>query len=217
MTLLSAAEADAINREVARIEARTGIEIVAVVTRRSNHYPQIPWKAFALGASLAAIAFVAIDLARPAWPSTHLALVEAVTILGAGAALAVLTVLSPAVARVFLRGPRRDLEVRRYAHERFLRHEVFATRNRDGVLLLVSLFERKVEVVADRGFDGRIGATEWRRAITRMTPVAATLGPVAALQEGLTAIEALLVEHGYAGAAGDVNELADRPREEAGP
>lgn len=217
MTILTAPEAEAINREVARIEARTGVEIVAVVTRKSNHYPQIPWKAFALGAALAAIAFVIADLLHPSWPSSHLALVEAVAILGTGATLAVLTVFSPAAARIFLRGPRRDLEVHRYAHERFLRHEVFATRSRTGVLLLLSLFERKIEIVADRGYDGRIGAAEWRRAIVRIAPVAATLGPAAALQEGLTAIESLLVEHGYAGTAGDVNELPDAPREEAGP
>lgn len=217
MKLLTAAESETINREVARIEARTGIEIVAVVTAKSNHYPQIPWKAFALGTALAAIGTVLADLIRPDWPSHHAALLQAVVILGTGATLALATVFIPAIARLFLRGPRRDFEVRRFAHEKFLRHEVFATRQRTGILLLVSVFERKVEIVADRGFDGRISRADWRRTVLRMAPVAATMGSAAALHEGLSAIEALLVENGFTPTVPDDNELANAPREERLP
>lgn len=216
-TLLTAAESRAINAEVARIEARTGVEIVAVVMAKASHYPQIPWKAFALGASIAAAAAVIIDLVRPEWPSPHSALRIAVAMLGAGGFLALSTVFVDGVARLFLRGPRRNFEVRRAAREMFLRHEVFATRNRTGLLLLVSLFERRLEIVADRGFDGRVVAVEWRAAIERMAPVVASAGPAAALREGLLAIEALLVEKGCRPGRAEVNELPDAPREERAP
>ena len=71
VTLLTAAQSDAINAEVARIEARTGVEIVAVVTAKSSDYPQIPWKAFALGVSVAAAVLVLADVVRPDWPSSR--------------------------------------------------------------------------------------------------------------------------------------------------
>ena len=217
MNLLTTAQADAINAEVARIEARTGVEIVAVVTAKSSHYPQIPWKAFALGVSLAAAAAVIGDLVRPEWPAPHSAFLAVIAMLGAGAGLALSTIFVPGIARVFLRGPRRDFEVRQCAREMFLRHEVFATHDRMGVLVLVSLFERKLEIVADRGFDGRVAAVEWRASIERMAPLVATEGPAAALREGLSAIEALLVEKGYGSARPGANELPDAPREERAP
>lgn len=217
VTLLTAAQSDAIDAEVARIEARTGVEIVAVVTAKSSHYPQIPWKAFALGVSLAAAALVLADVLRPDWPSSRAALLHVVAMLAAGAVLALSTVFVPGIARLFLRAMRRDFEVHRCARDMFLRHEVFATHDRTGVLLLVSVFERKLEIVADRGFDGRVTPAEWRAAIERMAPRAAAQGPAAALHEGLDAIEALLVEKGFRPAAAAPNELPDAPREEREP
>lgn len=212
--LLTAAEADAINAEVARIEARTGVEIVAVVTAKASHYPQIPWKAFALGTTLAAAGLVVAEALWPGWPSARAVLVDVIALLGSGAGLALLAIFVPGVARVFLRGPRRDFEVHRCAREMFVRHEVFATRDRRGVLLLVSLFERKVEIVADRGFDGRVDPVDWTAAIARMAPLLPAQGPGAAVRAGLAAIEALLLERGYASLRPDVNELPDAPREE---
>ena len=58
----------------------------------------------------------------------------------------------------------------RSARERAL--EVFAelgvwnTRERNGVLIYVLLAERDVEIVADRGFDGRVSNDEWQRICT---------------------------------------------------
>ncbi|MBK9702448.1 MAG: TPM domain-containing protein [Betaproteobacteria bacterium] len=215
--LLTAAESDAVNAEVARAEARTGVEIVAVVTLRSNHYPQIPWKAFALGAALAGVAIVVQEFVRPDWPAGRAALFDAVTILGAGATAALATVIVPAFARLFLRRLRREFEVRRCAELLFHRHRVRATRRRTGVLLLVSLFERRIEVVADDAFAGRVSAEEWRAAIDRMVPRIATEGAAAALTEGIRAIAALLEQKGFVADGTDGNELPDRPREERGP
>jgi putative membrane protein len=168
-----------------------------VVTLRSNHYPQIPWKAFALGAALAGVAIVVQEFLRPDWPAGRAALFDAVTILGTGAAAALTTVIVPAFARLFLRRLRREFEVRRCAELLFHRHRVHATRRRTGVLLLVSLFERRIEVVADDAFAGRVSAEEWRAAIDRMVPRIATEGAAAALTEGIRAIAALLEQKGF--------------------
>jgi hypothetical protein len=58
---------------------------------------------------------------------------------------------------------------------------------------------------------------EWRASIERMAPLVATEGPAAALREGLSAIEALLVEKGFRPAHAAPNELPDAPREEREP
>jgi hypothetical protein len=45
-----------INTLVTRFESATGVQAVAAVTRKADAYPEIPRKAFALGASLGALA-----------------------------------------------------------------------------------------------------------------------------------------------------------------
>ena len=44
---LSRAEADG----AARVEARTGAQLVTAIVARSDAYVELPWKAFALGAA----------------------------------------------------------------------------------------------------------------------------------------------------------------------
>jgi uncharacterized membrane protein len=51
---------------------------------------------------------------------------------------------------------------RERALEVFSELEVWDTAERNGVLLYVLLAERDVEIVADRGLDGRVGDQEWR-------------------------------------------------------
>jgi putative membrane protein len=105
--------------------------------------------------------------------------------------------------------------VRQYAESLFLRRALFATRGRSGVLVLVSLFERRIEIIADSGFDGRIAGADWHGVIARMTPHLRHRRPADALRESLAAVEALLTAKGYA-AAGGGNELPDGVVEERG-
>src|SRR6266478_3032193 len=44
-------ESDAIDRRIAAVEAHTGVQVLAAVVPRSDSYVELPWKAFALGAS----------------------------------------------------------------------------------------------------------------------------------------------------------------------
>jgi hypothetical protein len=64
---LTRAEADAIGSRTAELEARTGTQVVTAVIGKADHYGELPWKAFALGAALAALAVVAFDWLHPDW------------------------------------------------------------------------------------------------------------------------------------------------------
>jgi putative membrane protein len=125
-------------------------------------------------------------------------------------------VLVPGFARLFLHDARRDVEVRVHAESLFLRHALFATRARNGVLLLVSRFERKVEIVADVGLREQVGEREWQGVIARMVPLLGASRFADALLEGLACVEALLIAHGFQGPPPGGNELPDRPLDEAG-
>jgi len=214
--LLTTAEADAVNAEVGRAERATGVEIVVVVALRASQYPQIPWKAFALGAALAALALVASSVLAPRWPGAASTLTDAVAILAAGAAAALATVVVPAFARLFLRPPRAAFEAQRSAEIMFHRHRVHLTRGRTGVLLQACVFERRLDVVADEGFAGRVTGDEWREALARVPAPRTRDEAAAALVAGVRAIAALLAQKGFVAGSAEPNELPDRPREEAG-
>jgi putative membrane protein len=215
LMFLSDAEARAIDAQISRLESRTGVQVVTAVVGKSDTYAELPWKAFALGAALGGFAVVLADAARPQWVTVHTALICATTILGAAAASALLAVLVPPFARLFLGSARRDLEVRQYAQSLFLARELFRTAARNGVLVLVSLFERKIEVLPDTGLHSRVCDADWGAMIRRMTPLLHAARSFQALEEGLAALEGLLVAKGFQ--PGDRrNELPDRPIEERG-
>jgi putative membrane protein len=213
---LSAAEAGAIADHVARIESRAGVQIVPAVVGKSDTYVELPWKAFALGASMAAFATVVADAWRPDWITAGTALLHAVMILAVGGASALLAVFVPSFARLFLRATRRDLEVRHHAQSLFLTRELFRTRQRLGVLVLVSLFERRIEILPDTGFHDRVSEAEWNAVIARMTPLLRQGRPFHALQEALTALEALLDAKGFRTVRSSGARLDDEPIEERG-
>jgi uncharacterized membrane protein len=63
---------------------------------------------------------------------------------------------------------KRVATVRERALEVFAELHVWDTAERNGVLIYVLLAERGVEVVADRGFDGRVSRAEWRAVCERI-------------------------------------------------
>ena len=213
---LSQAEAAAIDASIARVEARTGVQITAAVIGKADTYAELPWIAFALGVSVAALASVIADALRPDWITAQVALLHTVTILAAGGASALAAVFVPAYARLFLRSALRDVEVRQYAESMFLRRELFKTRNRNGILILICKFERKVEILADTGFHGRMGEADWDRIIAATTPLLSEARIADALDAGLALLGQVLAAKGFVGRPGRENELPDRPIEERG-
>jgi putative membrane protein len=213
---LSKAETETIDAAIARIETRTGVQVVTAIVGKADAYAELPWIAFALGVSLAALVSFVVDWLRPDWITAHVALLTDVTMLAVGGASALLAVFVPAYARLFLRPALRDLEVRHYAQSLFLRRELFKTRARNGILILVCRFERKVEILPDVGLYGRVAGEDWDRVIAAMAPLLRSGRFADALHAGLALLGQVLTAKGFVGQAGE-NELPDGPIEEQGP
>jgi putative membrane protein len=206
---LPAAESEAIDRLIETVETRTGVQVLVAVVPRSDSYAELPWKAFALGASLAGAAVVLASV----WLT---ALLDALIILGTAAVCALLVVFVPRFARLFLREVRSHAEVKQYAESLFFRRELFRTRDRTAVLVLVSQFERRIEIVPDTGLAGRVRDTDWHQVIEAMTPHLRDARPFHALQAGIGAVERVLLANGVRATAPTANELPNRPIEEPG-
>ncbi len=154
---------------IADVEKRTNTQIVLAVIQRSDSYAELPWKAFALGASITGLLVFIVDLSSYGWYPKVTVLSAVAGILGGGAVFALLTALIPGFAKRFLSSFRADVEVRQYAESLFLSRELFATGNRTGILVLVSLFERKIVILPDKGLRDRLPNDAMQSIITAMT------------------------------------------------
>lgn len=199
----------AVRQRAAAVEKATGVEVVAAVIARADSYPEIPWKAFALGASIAAAAAVAAALLEPGWESAEAVVKTVVAVLAAGGVIALATVWVAPLARLFLSRARRQTEVLQYAQAMFLEAELGQTRRRDGVLLLVSLFEREVVLLPDRGIREKLGPAGLDPVVSAVTARLAEGSLETALLDGLARLEAALAAHDFRAQPGDTNEISD--------
>lgn len=205
---LTAQERQEINELAQQFEAATGAQAVAAIVGKADDYPDIPWKAFALGAALAAMAVVADEFMHPDWASIHTPLRDVAAILVAGILCCVVAMAVPAFGRLFLNRDRARAEVRQHAQSLFLQREVFATAERVGILILVARFERRIVILPDRGIARHVSARELDDLIAAMAPYLATSQPVQAFRAGFDALAALLKQKNVH-LARHGNELAD--------
>ncbi|HPQ43935.1 MAG TPA: TPM domain-containing protein [Syntrophales bacterium] len=167
---LSDDDRSSLDTRIAETEKRTRTQIVLTVIQRSDTYAELPWKAFALGASVAGLVLLLLDWWLYDWYPHVTALITVVGMLACGALFALLTVLIPRFAKCFLSDHRAELEVEQYAKSLFLDRELFATQKRTGILFLVSVFERRVVILPDRGLDERLKEEDVRNMIAAMMP-----------------------------------------------
>jgi putative membrane protein len=207
-------ERNQLDQRIAEAEKRTGAQIVLAVIERSDSYAELPWKAFALGTSIAGLLVSVTALMRPEWTSSATVLMSVVLTLATGGAAALLCIFMPRFARLFLHVHRAEVEVREHAKSLFLSHELFATLKRTGLLLLVSLFERQVVLLPDTGLRKRLSQDAMQRIIERMTLTLASGRTVRALEHGLEGLEEILAVSAR-GKSGK-NELPDEIIEEKG-
>lgn len=211
---LSPADSQAIEQRVHALERAIGIEVVTMVVGKCDVYPETVWKAFALGASLAALAVAAGDFVRPDWVTSMAVVTSIVAILAVGAMCALASVTMPGFARLFLRDARASVEATQYAKVQFLERQLFATKERTAVLVLVAMLERRVVILADTGLQGKVSVAEWDAVIARMTERLHAGAVREALLAGLDATGDLLAGKGIV--RGDGNAFADGPIEDPG-
>jgi uncharacterized membrane protein len=107
-----------------------------------------------------------------------------------------------------------DVAARERALEVFSHLRVWDTEHNNGVLIYVEVADRNVEIVADRGFRGRVNPAEWE-AVCRLMEQHFRAGRFqAGSVAGVEAIGSLLARH-FPPLPGQAshshNELPDRP------
>jgi putative membrane protein len=212
--ILSDTDRALLDRQIAETEKQTRAQIVLASVLRSDSYAEIPWKAFALGASVASLLTLFMDLFVLGWLTETLVLISVAVILATGAIFALLSVLFPRFASLFLSPQRKESETMQYAESLFLSRELFSTEERRGILLLVSQFERQVVILPDKGVRNLLGNEVLKDVISDMTKHLRQNDLRQALETGLDGIQTALGNpvKGWTGK----NELTDEIIEEEG-
>lgn len=214
---LDPAAAETVRARVAGLESARGVEVVTAVVARADSYPEVPWKAFALGVSITALAATILALLEPEWGAFHAVAETAIAVLVSGSLLALGTVWIAPLARVFIPVQRREAEARQYAQALFLDHELHRTLRRDGILILVSLLEHQVVVLADRGVSDKVGQAALDQVVAAVTATLSRASIADALRAGLDRLDEILAEHGFSAPPGDTNEIVDNVIQRRGP
>jgi putative membrane protein len=206
--LFTAADEEAIRAAVADAEQRSAGEVVPWIVEACDPYPEAGWKAAALGALLALVLAAGTQLLAGAWGG---ALWLALAVLAGGAAGLALGQL-PAAKRLLVDDDVVEHRVRTAAEAAFVRGEVFATRERTGILVFLALLEHRVVVLGDAGINARVQPEEWQGIADEIVAGVRKSRPAAALAAGIEACGLLLAERGVPRHEEDVDELPDRPR-----
>jgi len=203
-----------LDKRIAETEKQTRAQIVLASVMRSDSYAEIPWKAFAFGASIACLITIFMDLFVLGWITEALILFSVAVILASGALFTLLSVLFPRFATLFLSPQRKETECMQYAESLFLSRELFSTEDRRGILLLVSQFERQVVILPDTGVRNLLSEEVMKDVISNMTLLLRRNELRKAMETGLEGIQTAL---GSPVPGGNVkNELSDDIIEEEG-
>jgi len=212
--ILSDSDRSLLDKRIAETEKQTGAQIVLASIQRSDSYAEIPWKAFALGVSLASLVTILLGLFVLGWLTEQIILLSVAVIIVTGAMFALFSVLVPGFARLFLAPHRKETETMQYAESLFLSNELFATGDRRGILLLVSQFERQVVILPDKGIRDRLSMDVLDEIIAIMTGHLRRKELRRALELGLEGISSALGSTGSERTG--KNELSDEIIEEEG-
>jgi putative membrane protein len=142
---------DKLTAKSRELEALSSIEIVPVVSARSHHYFDFRVQVSLCAALCASIADVALSRS---W-------IEASLVASLAFAIVFALVSYPPLLRLILPSKLAREAVIDEADASFLHEEVFATRERTGVLVFISLFERQVFVIGDKGLSNFVKPEYW--------------------------------------------------------
>lgn len=194
-----------LKKAVEAVEARSAAEIMVVVRPWSAHYRHVD---LAGGAALAFIMLIIALFAPVNFPPWQVALDVVVAFIIGAVLMASATPL-----RLALAGSKNvDQHVRTAAEAHFTRLGVDRTRDRSGVLVYVSLLERRCHAVPDVGVINAMTDDEWTPLAGALQDAVAQGGIGAAGAARLAlAIEALgdPLETGLPRREDDINELPD--------
>lgn len=205
-TLFSQSDRERISAAVAEAEKTTRGEIVPYVVPQSDTYGESIWRAAVIGGVLTLLLIASAQAFLEFWPPLGPFGIAAVP-LAVGAIFALLAAFIPGLRRLLAARPTIEYRVSQRAVEAFVSEEVFQTRDRSGILIFLSLLERKVVVLGDSGINANVEKKEWDEVVQIIVKAVRTGHPADGLVRAIAQCGELLHRRGVDIRPDDTNEL----------
>jgi putative membrane protein len=201
---------ESIRKATADAESRTGGEIVPFIVERVVEKDEARWRAAAVGALAAAAAAGLADLFGGYWGGSGVFWITLPVVAGAG--LGYLLGGVGAVGRWLIPEDRLDRAVTMRAEAAFLEEEVFDTRDRTGVLVMISLFEHRAVILADAGINRVVPENTWQELVDQLVSGIRSGRAAEAMRDAVASCGKVLEEYEVPLRPDDEDELPDAPR-----
>jgi putative membrane protein len=201
MTAFTPQEQQRIKDTVAKVELTTSGEIVPIILPQADSYTATSCRVGALIA-LAVTTFAS-------WWHPELAYWSiALTLIGSFILATLLLRALPAVRRYCIGREEINFRVEEQALASFVRHGLHHTRDATGILILVCMFERRVQVLADRGINEKVAQQQWDDIVMTITSGLKSGNSCDALCSAIEKCGTLVAPH-FKRRTDDTNELPD--------
>lgn len=219
MSLLTSDEKKKISLAVSKAEADTGGEIVTAIIPESDDYA-FRELLFAIGVAVLTFIVLALLIVPFSNLLDRMFWVESAALLpmSMGTVSLVIGTLCyvlfqiPAIDRFIVGRQAMAESVRRRALRHFVESAAYDTVDRTGVLLFISVLERRVELIADKGINARVAPDTWDRIVSSLVRGIGEKRTAEAIETAVGEIGVILAEH-VPPRPDDENELSNRPDE----
>lgn len=215
---LTAADRERIRQAVVEAEKSTSGEIVPVILDASDSYERATWIWVSLGGLLGSGGLFAVQswVSHVTWgaESSIVLPLEMLAFQGLGMLLGAGLSRIHFLRRLVLSRSKLARTVNARTKQLFVEHGLTRTRDRTGVLVVVSLFERRVEILADEGIHRAVPGGYWKNEVDALARSIRQGAFVDGLCSVVSDIGLRLAEK-FPRREDDINELSDSPREGA--
>lgn len=143
------------------IEQRTSGEVVPMILEQSDDYPAANWRLASLFMIQTAIIYY---FSSYSFDDESSLIILQVVAMGVGYFLANI----PFLKRLLSTQAELTEEVSQRAMQAFLENNLHTTKNRNGILIMVTLLEHKVEILADQGINNLVPKETWQSAVPKL-------------------------------------------------
>jgi len=209
-SLFSEADLEAIRKATAAGESRTAGEIVPYIVERVVDRDTARWRGATLGALGVALAAGLTNAFGDFWGGFGVWWITLPSVVGAGVGYLVSGL--DVVGRWLIPEDYIDRSVQLRAEAAFLEEEVFATRDRTGILVFLALFEHRAVILADEGIHRVVPKDEWQHLVNDLIVAIKAKRAAAGLVEAIARCGGLLEAYEVERRSDDEDELPDAPR-----
>jgi len=201
-TFFTSEEQERIQQAVMAAEKKTSGEIVPMLVSTSGRYAEVELSGLIVGL---VIGTLAAYIWHDPWGSIQVYLLFPVV----GAILGFIISSIPGVKRRLISEPRISEAVHLRSLAAFTGHGLHYTKAHTGILILASLLERRVVVLADRGINEKVQAGTWDEVVGIVTLGLRSGNACDAFCKAIERCGEILAQH-FPRAPDDEDELADK-------